>query len=93
MFPIFCHLTCPSVYSTSPYVRRLLSGSPDERSDIFSGPFLSAASWSALFPAFILFYLAGLDVNGFVHFYRNKSGSAAGPKPGITEHALNPIIP
>ncbi len=84
MFSIFCHLKRPSIYSTFSYVRRLLSGSWDERSDISSGPCLSAASWSALLPAFILFNLAGLGVNGFVHFCRNKSGSAAGPKPGNT---------
>ncbi len=85
----FFHLKRPSVDSTSPYIRCLLSGSRDERSCIPSGPCLSAASWSAPLPAFIAFYLAGLGVNGFGHFCRNKSGSAAGPKPGNTENHFN----
>ncbi len=32
---------------------------------------------------------AGRGVTGFAHFCRNKSGSAAGPKPGNTKHHAN----
>ena len=48
------------------------------------GPCLSAASWAALLRlASSQSDEAGLGVNGFGSFCRNKRSSAAGPKPGI----------
>ena len=46
----------------------------------------SSASWLALLSlASISFHEAGLGVNGFGYFCRNKRASAAGPNPGNTE--------
>ncbi len=47
-----------------------------ERSELARPPYLSSMSSNE----------AGRGVNGFGYFYRNKSGSAAGPKPGNTEN-------
>ncbi|GJL60068.1 MAG: hypothetical protein NPIRA03_29250 [Nitrospirales bacterium] len=57
----------------APIIRRALS----ERSELVRPPLL----------AFIPPNLAGLGVNGFGHFCRNKSGSAAGPKHGTYRKA------
>ena len=46
---------------------------------------LSGASWPVRRLASVLLTLARLGVNGFGHFDRNQSGSAAGPKPGMTK--------
>ncbi|HBP89099.1 MAG TPA: hypothetical protein DD706_15540 [Nitrospiraceae bacterium] len=35
---------------------------------------------------------AELGVNGFGYFCRNKSGSAAGPNPGITKNLVPTIV-
>ena len=63
----------------------LAAPSPGRTLTSFGGPCLSAASWPALlwFPS-IHSDETARGVNGFVHFCRNKSGSAAGPKPGIS---------
>ena len=49
---------------------------------------LSRASWPVFRLASILLTLARLGVNGFGHFDRNQSGSAAGPNPGNTENHM-----
>jgi hypothetical protein len=54
------------------------------------GPCLSAASWSALPLAAVPSDSAEQGASGFGSFCRNKRASAAGPRPGNTEHRLPP---
>ncbi len=50
---------------------------------------LSEASWPVFPLACALLTLARLGVNGFGHFDRNQSGSAAGPNPGTHQIPLH----
>ncbi len=78
--PELLHLPCPTP-ADWPKGGTLLSA---------GGPCLSRASWSALRKfASVPSYEARRGVNGFGSFCRNKRASAAGPKPGNTEHHVD----